>query len=559
MSAQSIAHTSAQVVHQQIFQPKMAPKAIRKKFHRKKMSQPRKARLAYLPTELVDMIANQLSDKDIRNARWLNPNFNDKLRLQSAHRHLRHVTLLIDPDCMTRLEQIAFDADPVVAQQIEILAIERRQTRERRQVSRAKLGRAEDEPRQTLVNKQTVFVDSGEFARRLGAVLKRLPCCKAIWFTDRKHYPVLNPEDVGPKPDSWMSSEPFWVGISPPVGFNSDDTMEEKADSEVGNKGSDEECEEDDDTDDDDDDDDGDLHDESFALIGRRIFMRKQKIRLVKDGLEYPDEKFGQTAIVEVMRAILSSGIALTELRLCPPLDRDRGRIESSTLQKIVDISVGLTSQVHGHQQPRQIAPLRTLYITADVEAAGGPEHGDSVSKRLFKLLPGLVHLRYSGVCAEVRDSDFRMLIPQRAPLLHNLPSGSSCSLHKLELQHCCFTSRDCIGFLEHLPHLKLLSFFSCRLQIGEEWSDFLLRLGGSSTLNLHEISIWYATEYVQHRLLMHQQFWSDRFVCFSDPEAMHKRHACLETRKQYKVSSPANFASKLEQWAENAHTFKVE
>lgn len=130
--------------------------------------------------------------------------------------------------------------------------------------------------------------------------------------------------------------------------------------------------------------------------------------------------------------------------------------------------------------------------------------------------------------------------------------------LHKLELRDCCFFQTDCVEFLERLPKLNFLTFHAFRIQIGGRWAEFLLSLRNSSTLNLDKIDIWYAQEYEEQRGLMNQQFWKRRYVCFSDPKAMQKRHSCHEERprRQYKASSSAQIAVKLEQWAENAHSF---
>ncbi|KAE9970253.1 hypothetical protein EG328_006357 [Venturia inaequalis] len=105
------------------------------------------------------------NDKDLRNARWIDPNSNEKRRTKGAYRHLRHITLLIDSDCMTGLEQIA--REPIVIQQIKVLAIEPQQ------VSFEGLGQnwvplLDPAPLETLVNEQVDFVESWKFGRRLG-------------------------------------------------------------------------------------------------------------------------------------------------------------------------------------------------------------------------------------------------------------------------------------------------------------------------------------------------------------------------------------------------------
>lgn len=137
--------------------------------------------------------------------------------------------------------------------------------------------------------------------------------------------------------------------------------------------------EEDDKEDDDTDDEDehGHLNDESFTLIGRRCFCEKLKIPSVGDGLQPPATAFEQKSLVEVMGAILSSGMELTELRLCPHWEIRN--VESSTLQKMIDIRESLASRVHGRRRPRQIASLKTLYTTADAQVEEELEQSRSV------------------------------------------------------------------------------------------------------------------------------------------------------------------------------------
>lgn len=75
--------------------------------------------------------------------------------------------------------------------------------------------------------------------------------------------------------------------------------------------------------------------------------------------------------------------------------------------------------------------------------------------------------------------------------------------------------------------------------------------------MNLKKIAVWFAKEYDQQPRMMNQEDWVTRNVCFSDEEAMREQHACRGTRDHYKATSPAETAIKLEQWAENAHTFR--
>lgn len=273
------------------------------------------------------------------------------------------------------------------------------------------IGKKDDRSLEAFVKDQFDFVESGEFGRRLGEVLKRLPGCKTIWCGETALYPRENLEKALAERELniKLSRALLWRRPGPA----SPDKQGEADNSEIKDKKvGDNKDKRDDDSGDEGDDNDFNVNDKSSALIGRRGFCAKLKINWVGKALEDPAPAFKQKTAVEVMGAVLSSKIELIELRFCPQWGDQW--LYSSSLQEIVDISKKLASRVHGRDRPRQAVILKTLFLNAEAQAVGetASSDGESVSKQFFKLLPGLIHLRYRGACPEIQDSEFRMLIP---------------------------------------------------------------------------------------------------------------------------------------------------
>jgi hypothetical protein len=278
-----------------------------------------------LPAEMVMMIYSHLDNKSLRDLRLTSRNLCNHTTARVGYVHLRKLTLIIHPDCMTRLENIANNRE--FAAQIETLAIEPQQ------ISWTKLSKIN--PRNAfrkskstnrvsiyeLIRQQKEFLESGDFCQRLANVLRKLPCCKEIRCTETKYYSERGPDDEAeeveiPKRDPKynLMPAPRLEEVEPEVeeGPETEDETDIENETDIEDTNMEDETDTEDDTNmEDEADSEDEDEDEDFGLIGRTAFCKRLSIQLVACGLEPPTLAFEQTTLVEVMDAIFLSGIAL--------------------------------------------------------------------------------------------------------------------------------------------------------------------------------------------------------------------------------------------------------